>query len=112
MRAYAETDVVVMPSTLESFGIVGLEALMCNCALVAREGLGMDSYMPKSLATSNTTEGIIAVLKYYIDNRGELSNKQSENYFRNLVDKAEFDSETMALNYINVWEKMRNNKKN
>ena len=40
--ALAQTDIVMMPSTKESFGIVGLEALLSNCHLLATPGLGMD----------------------------------------------------------------------
>ncbi|AFG36857.1 glycosyltransferase [Spirochaeta africana] len=43
--AYAETDIVVMPSTYEPFGLVGIEAIASGCLLLAPEGLGMDEYL-------------------------------------------------------------------
>lgn len=43
-RAYAKTDIVVMPSKYEPFGLVGLEAMASGCLLLATPGLGMDEY--------------------------------------------------------------------
>lgn len=42
--AYAETDIVVMPSRYEPFGLTGLEAMASGCLLLVTEGLGMDEY--------------------------------------------------------------------
>ena len=42
--AYRKSDIVVMPSRYEPFGLVGLEALAAGCLLLAPEGLGMDEY--------------------------------------------------------------------
>lgn len=44
-RAYAEADIVVMPSDYEPFGFVGLEAIASGCILLATPGLGMDEYL-------------------------------------------------------------------
>lgn len=47
VEAYAKTNIVVMPSKYEPFGLVGLEALASGCLLLATEGLGMDEYLQK-----------------------------------------------------------------
>lgn len=43
-RAYAKTDIVVMPSNYEPFGLVGLEAMASRCLLLCTQYLGMDEY--------------------------------------------------------------------
>lgn len=43
-RAYAKTDIVVMPSNYEPFGLVGLEAMASHCLLLCTEHQGMDEY--------------------------------------------------------------------
>jgi glycosyltransferase involved in cell wall biosynthesis len=43
-NAYAKTDIVVMPSNYEPFGLVGLEAMASHCLLLCTEHQGMDEY--------------------------------------------------------------------
>ncbi|OJF76783.1 MAG: hypothetical protein BKP49_05520 [Treponema sp. CETP13] len=43
-KAYAESDIVVMPSKYEPFGLVGLEAMASGCLLMPSKGVGMDEY--------------------------------------------------------------------
>lgn len=45
VTAFAETDVVVMPSAYEPFGYVALEALASGCILLATTGQGMDDFI-------------------------------------------------------------------
>lgn len=106
MRAFAETDVVVMPSTQESFGIVGLEALMSNCALIAPRGLGMDSYLPDSYQGKGSEGDIAVQLMQYVDDRASLSRMQSHGVFRSMVDKPEFDAALMTQRYVDIWQQM------
>lgn len=106
MQAFAETDVVVMPSTVESFGIVGIEALMSNCALLAPRGLGMDSYLPADFVGINSDQDIAQRLMAFIDDRSSLSRMQTEGVFRKMVDKPEFDAQLMAERYVEVWQRM------
>lgn len=42
--AYAESDIVVMPSRYEPFGFTGLEAMASGAVVLIPEGLGMDMY--------------------------------------------------------------------
>lgn len=42
--AYAESDIVVMPSRYEPFGFTGLEAMASGAVTLIPEGLGMDMY--------------------------------------------------------------------
>lgn len=45
LKAYGETDIVIMPSKYEPFGLVGIEAMANGCLLLASTGLGMDEYL-------------------------------------------------------------------
>ena len=44
LEAYANADIVVMPSRYEPFGFTGLEAMASGALLLVRTGLGMDEY--------------------------------------------------------------------
>ena len=105
-QAFAQTDIVVMPSSHESFGIVGLEALLSNCALIATPNIGMDTYMPSECACEPTVQAIRDKLMEYIQNFEAIRQKQKDNYYRNSVMCTEFKAETMAAQYIEVWKKM------
>lgn len=105
-RAFAETDIVIMPSTRESFGIVGLEALLSNCMLIATPGLGMDEYMPAECQCPSDAGAISQMLIKCIDNSADLRAKQQQGYFRKLVDKPKFHHYSMVDNYIEVWRNM------
>ncbi|MCR5494744.1 MAG: glycosyltransferase family 4 protein [Treponema sp.] len=43
-EAYADSDIVVMPSRYEPFGLTGLEAMASGSLLLVAPGLGMDMY--------------------------------------------------------------------
>ena len=43
-KAYADADIVVMPSRYEPFGLTGLEAMASGALLLVTTGLGMDEY--------------------------------------------------------------------
>ncbi len=71
IRAYAETDIVVMPSRYEPFGLVGLEAMAAGCLLLATAGQGMDEYAVggKTCVTIPSEErGIASILNKVISN--------------------------------------------
>ena len=106
-QAFAETDIVVMPSTHESFGIVGLEALLCNCALIATPGLGMDTYMPPECACDPNSNAIREQLIGHINNFDEIRSKQRTGEYRNSVVQPEFSVEKMTENYIQAWRKLK-----
>jgi phosphatidyl-myo-inositol alpha-mannosyltransferase len=104
--ALAQTDIVMMPSTKESFGIIGLEALLSNCHLVATPGLGMDAYLPPECACQPDATSIAAHLTQCIVNIDSIRGNQNAGYYRKLVEKPEFSIERMADNYIAVWQGM------
>jgi phosphatidyl-myo-inositol alpha-mannosyltransferase len=104
--ALAQTDIVMMPSTLESFGIIGLEALLSNCHLVATPGLGMDAYLPPECACAPDAASIAAHMTQCVVNIDSIRGKQNTSYYRNLVEKPEFSIERMTDNYIAVWQGM------
>ncbi|HZK19412.1 MAG TPA: glycosyltransferase family 4 protein [Treponemataceae bacterium] len=71
IQAYAKTDVVVMPSRYEPFGLVGLEAMAAGCLLLATAGQGMDEYAigGKTCVTIPSDErGIASILELVICN--------------------------------------------
>ena len=103
-QAFAETDIVVMPSTHESFGIVGLEALLSNCALIATGGIGMDAYMPKECACAPNSVAIKDRLVHDIQNFDQIRQKQLMQYYRNSVLTPELHLSTMVDCYIKVWQ--------
>ncbi len=66
IKAYAESDAVVMPSRYEPFGLVGLEAMGAGCLLLAPTGLGMDEYLrpgTNALEIESHRERIAEVLR-------------------------------------------------
>lgn len=73
-NAYEITDIVVMPSKYEPFGLTGLEAMASGCLLLVTSGLGMDMYAKDKyncLSIPKDSEGISRVLKNAIWNFDE-----------------------------------------
>lgn len=105
-KALEETDVIVMPSTRESFGIVGLEALLSNCLLVATPNLGMDSYMAAENACEPTAQAIRDRLIQVLDDKETLYARQERNEFRRMALDQGFEVEKMADRYIEVWSRL------
>lgn len=105
-RALAETDIVVFPSIQESFGIVGLEALLSNCALIATPGLGMDAYMLPDYACEPTVDAIQKRIVAYLSDTQQLRLDQENQVFRKSVDHPEFTLRKMTESYINSWRKL------
>lgn len=103
-RAFAETDIVVMPSTHESFGIVGLEALLSNCALIATPGIGMDTYMPEECGCPPNPVAIKDRLQDSILHFEQIRQKQLNGDYREGVLRRELDIQTMTKSYIEVWQ--------
>lgn len=65
-EAYAQSDIVVMPSKYEPFGLTGLEAMASGCLLLVTNGLGMDMYAKDGyncLTIPPDAEGIARVIK-------------------------------------------------
>ncbi len=62
---FAQTDIVVMPSRYEPFGLTGLEAMASGCLLLITKELGMDEYAvpgKNCLSIPNSAAGIADVL--------------------------------------------------
>lgn len=105
-RAFAETDIVVFPSVQESFGIVGLEALLSNCALIATPGLGMDEYIQPEYACESNVESIREHIIGYLSDIKKLRKDQADGVFRKSVDRPEFTLRRMTERYIEVWQQL------
>lgn len=105
-RAFAETDIVVFPSIQESFGIVGLEALLSNCALIATPGLGMDVYMPSDYACEPTVAALQQRIVHYLSHAEQLRRDQDNQVFRQSVNHPELTLSNMTESYIEVWKKL------
>lgn len=105
-QAFAQTDIVVFPSIQESFGIVGLEALLSNCALIATPGLGMDMYMPPESACEPTVAALQQRIIYILSHSEQLRRDQINQVFRNSVNRRAFTLSKMTESYIEVWTKL------
>lgn len=85
-KAYAASDIVVMPSLYEPFGLVGLEAMASGSLLVYTPGLGMDEYADERNAIplqGTTADDIANSLVPVIENWG--SNKGYHSHRRNAL---------------------------
>jgi phosphatidylinositol alpha-mannosyltransferase len=105
-QAYSETDIVVMPSVAEHFGIVGLEALLSNCKLIATPGLGMDAFLEPSGSCASDPNSLAQLLMHDIENFEVIRARQEANYYRNFAMRPEFDVSTMTDRYIAIWQAM------
>ncbi|MDR6433238.1 glycosyltransferase family 4 protein [Brucella pseudogrignonensis] len=103
-KAFSETDIVVFPSSQESYGIVGLEALLSNCALIATPGLGMDSYIQKEFSCQPNTHDIQNKIIEYITDIKRLRKLQNEGFLRETVNQEKFKIASMVDSYIDVWK--------
>lgn len=96
-KAFAQADVVLMPSVRESFGLVGLEAKMSNCILVADTNLGMGEYHDGPRV--DELERVLDVIENETEAFRELGMLQG-------FSVRHFTAERMAGEYIKIWGKM------
>lgn len=74
-KEMAETDIMVMPSNYEPFGLAGIEAMAFGALLLCTKGLGMDSYAvygKNALAIPENSAGIADVLETTVKNYGRM----------------------------------------
>ena len=77
MNIYREHSVFAMPSVHETFGLVYIEALSQNLALLYTKNEGVDGFFDSSAGVTvdaNSSEEIIAALKKLLDDRDSFSN--------------------------------------
>ncbi len=76
MRYYNEFDVAVFLSESESFGVVALEAMACECPLIVSHTLGFDEVVPNEagLFVDRSNEKEIASRILYLHDNPQIGN--------------------------------------
>ena len=100
---YSAADVVVIPSTMESFGLVALEAIHCGSPCVAFEETSLESlidhkingYLAKKRSDEDMKDGILWCLNNLKDKKNAI--------YKNAVEK--FDYEKITNQYLNFLKK-------
>ena len=103
---YSASDLLLMPSRLESFGQMALEAGACGTPTIAFENTGTEDliqhkssgYLAKYLDIENFAEGIKWCLN---DENNEKLSKNSEKFTKN-----NFNAKEIAKKHISLYEKI------
>jgi len=106
IAAYCESDVFVLPSYSENFGMAVIEAMYCELPVVITKGVGIANEVEKNGAglvvekeVGQVAEAILKILQ-----NPEISKKMGENG-RKLVE-TEFSSEKVAKKWIEEYNKL------
>jgi glycosyltransferase involved in cell wall biosynthesis len=67
-RIYCRHDVLVLPSLVDSFGFVGLEAMACGLPIVVTENCGVPVPDPAWRVPVMDSRAIAGRIEYYLDN--------------------------------------------
>jgi glycosyltransferase involved in cell wall biosynthesis len=106
----SQTDILLMPSTHESTGVLALQAMLSNCKVIACAGTAMDEYLePNSYCESeceSELQSLARKLQLELDNIDKVRELQTTNYYRSLVDVPRFTASSMADSYISTWQGM------
>lgn len=100
---YCQCSVFAMPSFSETFGLVYLEALSQNLAVIYSKGQAIDGMFPPTAGESVTPasmESIIEALRKILLHRGNYSNKG--------VDFNQFRWKEIAVKYLDLFNKVLN----
>lgn len=105
-REMAETDIMVMPSNYEPFGLAGIEAMASGALLLCTKGLGMDSYAvygKNALAIPENPAGIASVLETAVKNYDKM-----ERLISNGISEGKTWSWKRSVNaHLQIYEKVR-----
>lgn len=104
-REMAETDIMVMPSNYEPFGLAGIEAMASGALLLCTKGLGMDSYAvygKNALAIPENPAGIASVLETAVKNYDKM-----ERLISNGINEGKIWSWERSVNaHLQIYEKV------
>lgn len=83
---YAVSDIFLLPSKFETFGISAIEALYCGLPVVVSDGAGVSTFINNEslgLVVSNTDDGseLSDAIKYIIDNQLTIKHKLEKHNF-------------------------------
>ena len=109
---YSASDLVVVPSNLEAFGLVALEASACNTPSVIMENTGLNEvikhkvngYVSKFNDPKDFANGINWILSEISKNPDKFSN------IKNYV-KSKFDIQYVSERYLDTYKELINNNK-
>ncbi len=106
IAAFRESDVFVLPSYSENFGMAAVEAMICGLPVVITRGVGISGEVEKADAglvvekdVNQVAEAILKIL-----NNPELAKKMGENG-RRLVEQ-EFSSEKVAESFLKEYNEI------
>ena len=112
IAAYRESDIFVLPSYSESFGMAAVEAMFCGLPVVVTKGVGVSLYIERAGAgivieknEKQLSEAISKILK-----NPELGRKMGE-AGKKLVE-TEFSSQKIAKKWIKEYNEILNNRAN
>lgn len=100
LELYCQCSVFAMPSYSETFGLVYLEALSQNLAVIYSKGQAIDGMFPPMVGEAvipNSTESIQGALRKILTHRGEYSNQS--------VDFGQFRWKEIAVRYLTLFNK-------
>lgn len=101
--ALSNTDILLISSSHESFGTLGLEAMLSNCKVIASQGTGMDSYLEPGSVSPCEPTSMALKLEADLHQWTATQQKQANNDYRQLVDSPRFSATQMVDNYTTAW---------
>jgi glycosyltransferase involved in cell wall biosynthesis len=107
-RLLKSTDIFVLPSHSENFGVAVLEAMAAGMPCVVGRGVALATMLQKAgagIAVDTSAEGIATGIQHYLDSEAE--RRRAGVAARELAER-EFSMETMSKRLVDLYETVRN----
>ncbi|HEK1038983.1 TPA: glycosyltransferase family 4 protein [Proteus mirabilis] len=106
LGTFSESDIFILPSDNETFGMVYIEAAINGCVIIGKKGTGIDGYINSDNGAFfvSSQKELYSVLKNLIDNDTLLTDLKDKIYKKS---QELFSLEEIITKYINIYEKIK-----
>ncbi|WP_109391503.1 glycosyltransferase family 4 protein [Proteus cibi] len=106
LEILSNSDIFILPSDNETFGMVYIEAAINGCVIIGKKGTGIDGYLDSNNGAFfiSSQEELYSVLKDLIENHTLLADLKAKIYKKA---QESFSLEEIITKYINIYEEIK-----